>query len=306
MLLRLLFILLLIPTSHCKGSTDTSTVARVNEETISADDLRSRLHEYQVNLKDDPSPEGRAFRERVLNELIEEKVMLVEAGSRKLEVTPEELSRALKEVEKDYPGDSFNKALEGKRMTYPGWRDRMRLKLILEKVIAAVTKDVPPPSDASIAAYYREHEADFRRPEQVHLQQIVVKTSEDAQRILGELKRKKPFEELARTYSFTPEAGQGGDLGFVEKGVMPTALEKAFLKLPVGKVSSVIQTEYGYHVVRVLERRPEHSEPLVEAKPHIVRILTQRDREQKFSVWRRDVLSRAKVERNHALLEQIY
>jgi peptidyl-prolyl cis-trans isomerase C len=300
-----LFLLLLFPVAISAGSESDSVVAKVNSESISADELRSRLHEYQVNLKGAPSPEGQTFRERVLNELIEEKVMLAEAKSRSLDVSPEELDRALKDVEKDYSKESFDKQLSDKKISYSRWRSRMRLKLLLDKVIAAVTKEVPPPTEGAVAAYYRDHEPEFRRPEQVHLQQIVVKTAEDAKRIADELKKGKPFEQLARMHSFTPEASQGGDLGLVEKGVMPPAVEEAYLKLPVGKISSVIQTEYGFHVVRVLDRHPDHLEPLTEAKPQIVRTLTQQDREQKFSAWRRDVLSRAKIERNHALLEKI-
>lgn len=306
---RLVSLLLAIPfflsTTSCKGSTSDSTVARVNSEAITAEDLRGRLHEYQVNETPDSSPEARVFRKRVLNELIEERVLLAEAKSRNIVIQPAELNAALEEVEKDYGKSAFNKVLTDKRMTRARWRDRMRLKLTLDKVIQSITKDVQPPSDATIAAFYQKHPEQFQRPEQIHVAQIVVRTSEDGERILAELKKKTPFEELARTHSFTPEASQGGDLGFVEKGIMPPPLEKAFWKLRVGKTTPVIQTDYGYHVVRVLERRAKHLQTLEEAKPQILRVLTQRDREKTFSVWRREALSRAKIERNHALLEKI-
>lgn len=298
------FLPLLIPVAVGWGASSDSVVARVNGMPISADDLRARLHEYQANWKGDPSPEARAFRERVLNELIEERILLAEAEARKIEIRPEELEAALKSVERDYPGESFEKVLAEKRITYSRWRERMRLKLTLDKVVSDLTKEIPAPSEAAIRDYYRSHEAEFRHPEQVRAAQIVVKTAEDGARILEELKKGKPFEELARAHSFTPEAGQGGDLGFLERGVLPPPLEEAFWKLPAGKQTPVIQTDYGYHVVKVLERRPERTEPLEEARPRILKELTQMEREQKFSAWRREVLSRAKIEKNHALLEQ--
>jgi parvulin-like peptidyl-prolyl isomerase len=298
-------LVLLFPFAACAGSADRSTVARVNSEAISADEVSARLREYQANLKGEPSPEAKTFRDRVLNELIEERILLAEAEARNIEVTPDELRAALQEIEKDYPSGSFAKVLSEKRMTYARWRDRMKTKLTLNKVVAALTKEISPPSEAAVLDYYRKNEESFRRPEQVRVSQIVVRTPEDGKRILDELKKGKPFEMLARTYSFTPEAGQGGDLGFVEKGVLPASLEGAFWKLAAGKTTPVIPSEYGYHVVRVTERKPEHVETVDEARPRIVKVLTEREREDVFAVWRRNILGRARIEKNHALLDQI-
>ncbi|MFH1263824.1 MAG: peptidylprolyl isomerase [Pseudomonadota bacterium] len=301
---RTLALIFLFAASISHAGND-SIVARVNGDAISSDELRSRLHEYQTNLKGDPSPEAQEFRERVLNELIEEKILQVEARTRKVEVTAEELTRALKEVEKDYAGESFAKTLAEKKMSYSRWRERMRLKLLLDKVTLAITKDVPPPVEAAVVAYYAGHSEEFHHREQIHLQQIVVKTAEDAKRVEEELKKGRPFEELARAHSFTPEGMQGGDLGWVERGVMPTALEEVFVKLPVGKTSAIVQTDYGFHLVRVLERKAEHQDALSEVHAQIVRDLTRNERDQRFSAWKRDILSKAKIERNHALLDQI-
>ena len=291
----------------CTSSAERNAVARVNGETVTLDEFRSRMREYQVgnNRPLGPSEELLEFKKRVLNELVEEKMMLAEASRRKLEVSPEELDRTLKEVEHDYPSGELDETLKAKPMSKARFRERMRMKLLFEKLIAQVTKGIPLPSEDAIKRYYDTHPDDFRKEEQLHLQQIVVKTEEDGNKILEELKKDQTFESLAQTYSFTPESSQGGDLGFVNKGVMPSAIEDALAKLPIGKPSPVIATDYGFHVVRVLERKPAHQQSLDEAKPTIVRILTQADREKQLVAWREGVLSRAKIERNHVLLAEI-
>jgi peptidyl-prolyl cis-trans isomerase C len=292
----------------CSSSGERSVIARVDGESIRVEEFRSRMREYQLSGSRPlgATEEAMELKKQILNELIEEKVMLTEADRRKLEVTPVELDQALKDVTRDYPNGTFEEALKAKPMSMARWRERMRLKILLEKVITDITKGSPAPTEETVSSYYQTHTEEFHKSEQIHLQQIVVRTAEDGAKILDELKRGQPFETLAQTYSFTPEAAQGGDLGFVAKGIMPNAIEDAVAKLPVRKPSAVIASEYGFHVVQVLERKPARQLTLDEARPEIVRILTQVDREKRLANWREGVLSRAKIERNHALLAQIH
>jgi peptidyl-prolyl cis-trans isomerase C len=246
------------------------------------------------------------LKRRVLNELIEETALLAEAKKRNLEVTAEELDSALADITRDYTPESFDEQLKAQHLSKSRFRDRVRTRILIGKLIKSVAKGGAEPSAAAVEAFYKEHPDQFRKAEQTHLAQIVVKTQEDADRLLEELKGGASFEQLARDHSFTPEASQGGDLGFVPKGVMPAGVEEEMESLKIGKASRVVKTDYGFHILKIVERRPEHIETLEEARPGIASLLTEKDRDANYSAWRRELLSKAKIERNHGLLANIH
>ncbi len=298
--------LLLAPIS-CEAASENRIVAKVNGAEITKDDVVARLYEYRAGNESalGTPAESAALKDKVVRELIEESVMLAEAKKRKLSIAPDELEKAVREVTKDYPEGAFDEMLATQKMSRSRWRQRMETKLLLEKVTSAVTQGGSLPKLDAIETYYKTHMDDFRTQEQWHLVQIVLKSREDGDRILTELKSGKTFEELARAHSFTPEAAQGGDLGFLPRGAMPKPIEDALEKLAVGKVTGVVETEYGFHIVKILEKKPATILSLAEATPSIMRILTQEDREKRFATWRQEALSKAKIERNHGLLESI-
>lgn len=112
--------------------------------------------------------------------------------------------------------------------------------------------------------------------EQVHAQHILVADEETARKVLAELKAGKTFEELAAEYSQdTGSKANGGDLGWFPRGVMVAAFEEAAFSLAVGGVSEPVQSDFGYHIIKVLGRelRPLEAEML------------QQMQEQAFSEW---------------------
>ncbi len=293
--------------SGCSVSQKSNVVARVNGKNISARSFEDRLNEYRVGPHSAlmASPQNMELKKRVLNELIEEKVMLEEAEKQNIEVAPQDLEERMNVIQKDYPKGSFEKQLAQEKISLSRFRERIKLNILMEKVIEKVTENIPTPSAKDIELYYNEHQDEFSHEAQVHLKQIVVKTEEDGERILTELKKGVPFDVLAQNHSFTPEAAQGGDLGWVSVDILPEPIQKALPKLKKNHTSDVISTDYGFHIVTLLERKKPEKLTLEEATPLITPILTQKDREEKFAAWRRSILSKAKIERNHGLLAKI-
>ena len=121
-------------------------------------------------------------------------------------------------------------------------------------------------TEEQIRQYYEEHAADFVEPEQVHAQQIVVKGLDEAKRVQQQLWQGKKFPDLARRYSLSPDARVGGDLGFFARGTMPPAFDEVVFKLSVGGTSEVVSTEYGFHLFRVLEKKPGRKRELIEVR----------------------------------------
>lgn len=84
---------------------------------------------------------------------------------------------------------------------------------------------------------------------------ILVSSLEEANKVISELKNGKEFGELARKYSICPSGKQGGDLGFFSKGQMVKEFEDATFSLEVGGVSGPVKTQFGYHIIKVTEKK---------------------------------------------------
>lgn len=298
---------ILFAQAACRPKSDTSVVARVNGDSISVEEFKSRLSEYLVGTPEHlgPLPEDLVIRKNVLNELIEERVLLQEADRMKIEIASEDVEAHVKQTEKDYTGRAFEDFLHQQHMSRSRYKERIRIRLTLEALEREVTKSAQPPAANTIQKYYQDHGEAFRKGAEVNLQQIVVKTEEDAKNALEQIKNNVPFEEVARKLSFMPEAEKGGLIGWINLSSLPKELASQCAKVALQKVSEPIQTEYGFHVIKVLDRHPEKMLKPEEAAPEITRLLLEQEKEKLFSNYRKDVLSKIHVERNHALLSHL-
>jgi peptidyl-prolyl cis-trans isomerase C len=303
-----ILLLFALALTACHGSGERSLLATVNDQNIYAEEFRSRLQEYRMIAGAQTmsqSPDQIILKQKILNELIEERLLLSEAKKMGVEISPEVVEDALQRVMLDYPQESFESQLKLQRISRSRFKDRIRTNLMIEKLISSVTMTVRTPSNEEIQKYYEDHKALFALQEQFHLEQIVVKSDEDAQTVLAELSSGKSFGDLAREHSFSSDSGQGGDLGFVKKEEMPKPVGEAMEKLAIGKPSRAIASDYGFHILLLKEKRPARQRTIEEVTAEIVKRLTQTEREERFTSWRKELLSKAKIERNHGLLASI-
>ena len=133
-------------------------------------------------------------------------------------------------------------------------------------------------SDAQLRAAYSASMDNFRVPERVHVEHILIKTSgmNDADKkkalakaddILKQLQGGANFADLAKKYSDDPGSGQkGGDLGWLVHDQTVAAFDKAAFSLPVNQLSGIVTTEFGYHILKVLEKQSAHVTPFEEVK----------------------------------------
>jgi peptidyl-prolyl cis-trans isomerase D len=140
-------------------------------------------------------------------------------------------------------------------------------------------------TDAQVLAYYNAHKEDYRTPERVHARHILLSTANkpkdevpkiqaQAEALDKQLKAGADFAELAKKNSQDPgSAAKGGDLGWVSRGQMVKNFEDAVFTLKPNEISNVVSTEYGFHIIQVLEKQPAHLQTLDEVKPAIVATL---------------------------------
>jgi peptidyl-prolyl cis-trans isomerase C len=132
-------------------------------------------------------------------------------------------------------------------------------------------------SDAALQAYYTAHDSQFRTRARVKARHIVVKTRDEAEAARAEVVAGSPFEQVASRLNIDPSRDKGGDLGWVPKGIMVKPFEDGLFALRAGELSAVIQTSFGFHVVRAEEVDPGQLQPFDTVKDDVKqRVLSDR------------------------------
>jgi peptidyl-prolyl cis-trans isomerase C len=139
----------------------------------------------------------------------------------------------------------------------------------------------------------------------VHCLQIAVRTPDEAKSVLDQLRAGTSFDKLARQVSISPDGRQGGDLGWFAKGTMPKAFDDACFSLGTGKISGVVQSPYGFHVFKLLGRRPAKAHPFKEVQAEAERRATADKRAQAERQLLDQVRSSAEIKINDAALAQV-
>lgn len=270
----LLALVLILPgcPQQQKPSQDPAVVATINGEVIKRVDFERLLaREAQAMEGNGPrTPEQVEPYKTALLETLTERVLLLQAAAAAgVTVTTEEVDRRVLALSSEYPAGTFDEALAKSQTSRAALTRSTREQLTIEKLLTQQVHSRVAVTEEQISQYYEEHQGDFLEPEQVHAQQIVVKGLDEAKRVQAQLWQGKKFPDLARRYSLSPDARVGGDLGFFARGTMPPAFDEVVFKLNVGGTSEVVSTEYGFHLFRVVEKKPARKRELLEVRGSI-------------------------------------
>ncbi len=255
-----------------KPSQDPAVVATINGEVIKRVDFERLLaREAQAMEGNGPrTPEQVEPYKTALLETLTARVLLLQAAAAAgVTVTTEEVDRRVLALSSEYPAGTFDEALAKSQTSRAALTRSTREQLTIEKLLTQQVHSRVAVTEEQISQYYEEHQGDFLEPEQVHAQQIVVKGLDEAKRVQAQLWQGKKFPDLARRYSLSPDARVGGDLGFFARGTMPPAFDEVVFKLNVGGTSEVVSTEYGFHLFRVVEKKPARKRELIEVRGSI-------------------------------------
>lgn len=281
----------------------TAVAATVNGEVIYAREVENEVtvvaKQYGIDLaKADGSQQRQEISRVILDQLIEQRLILQEARARNAMPTEVQVESQLQELKKSFPTEAdFTTALAQRNLTVTTLRDRVRTNLAVRNLIAKVAPVTV--SDAEVEQYFNAHRAEFDRPEQVHVRHILLGTDSEARLILARLKRgTDSFEALAQQYSKDPGSRtQGGDLGFISADKVVAPFAKAAFALQPKQISDIVQTQFGYHIIQLLERRPPQPASLDQVRDQVRGLLQGRKQEEAFGEWLKALKARAKITR---------
>jgi len=220
------------------------------------------------------------LRRTVLDQLIVRLILLRAAREAKIAVSADEVDRELMRLRLDYAPERFNEVMSQGGQSLADLQKSTAARLTIQKLLREQVYSRVGVTEQEIRAYYEEHLADFHQPDEVRAAQIVVRTAEQAKSIEQRIRSGKDFGEMARTYSLSPDAKRGGDLGYFPRGEMPRQFDQVIFKLRMNQVSSVVRSDYGFHLFKLLARRPARQRTLLEVKSQIEQRLASEKREQ--------------------------
>lgn len=266
----------LVPGFPTSAQVMDRIVAVVGDEIILLSELQARLQlaSIQMQIKPDDVEALNKLRGPILQELVNEKLILVQARRDSIKVDPQEVDGALEaQIQriKEQLGseEAFQEQLASEGLTLQllkkRYRPQIRNQLLREKLIRQKLATVTVSSKEVMDFYQAYRDSLPVQGESVRLSHLMLtitpgeeekrKAYQKAKEILAKARGGENFADLARAYSQGPSAKQGGDLGYFSRGEMVPEFEEAAFALNPGEISDVVETMYGYHIIKCEDRR---------------------------------------------------
>lgn len=253
-----------VSVGFCKSS---EVIAKVNGKEITQADLDEKLSklppQYQEFYKTEDG------KKRFLSQYLDQLALVAEAKKKKFNKN-KEFIKELKEVE-----------------------ENMLVAYLVKKEIEEKVKV----SKRDIKKYYKDHKKEYVASEQVLARHILVKTKADADQVKKELDGGADFVALAKQKSIGPSGPRGGYLGWFGKGAMVPEFEKAAFSLLKGAVSKPVKTQFGYHIIKVEDRKKAKQKSLEDASADIERILLESKKKEMIDSYLESIRKKYKVEK---------
>lgn len=286
-------------------------IARVNGDAVNRPEFERAVKALEAQAGGPVPPDRRdAIYRQVLDQLVAFKLLSQEARARHVAIPDTEVESRVGEIRKQFPNEqAFTAALAERQMTPDALKTDIRQQLQAMKMVDTEVKPSVQVGDKEIGEFYQKNPDKFQEPEAVHTAHILIrlpekaddatkkKARDDVEKVSRELKKKgADFAALAKKYSQDSSAVNGGDLGFVAKGQTVPAFEQAAFALQPGQISAVIETPFGFHIIKAMERRPGRTVPLEEVKAQVGQFLTQEQMQEKTNAYIEKLKAKAKVE----------
>jgi len=270
----LLSLAVLVSLSGCGGHSDKEILVRIDKKhTITLKDFNDRITRLPKRYQDVIKKNKRQF----LDEVVIDVLLYNEALRQKLE-RDEDVKKVMEEAKK---------------------------KIIIARLLQGDVEEKITVSDKEIEEYYSANKEKFAMPEVFRASHILVKTNEEARGVLAELSNGANFEELARARSVDPTSKIGGDIGYFTKGQLVPEIEEACFNMQVGEISGVVKTKFGYHVIKLTERRPPHVKNLSEVRDTVRQSLQRLKKRAHFIKYVAKLKEKATISINEKLLDDI-
>lgn len=289
-------------------------MAKVNDEIITLSQVQEEGYPLLAKLQTEFSGEELRARQQlveqqVLERIIDRILQVQQARKRGLTVSAQEVDAALQDIirQNNLTEEEFKRILAEEDIDYLEYRTHIEEQLLVSRLLNIEVRSKIRVDLKEIEEYYQRHRNQYGGEMQFRVRHILFLTNgsngtmekarENAQIVLEKLRNGEDFVTLARLYSQDPSASSGGDLGFLKQGEMLPAFEEALKRLEVGEISEPIQTKYGFHIIRLEEKRGGEQKPLEAVRAEIENLLINQKMQRRYEEWMKELRDAAYIER---------
>jgi peptidyl-prolyl cis-trans isomerase C len=286
-------------------------IARVNGVAIDRNELERAVKslEGQAGGPVPPAKRDEIYRQLV-DQLVGLKLLSQESVAKKVAVPDADVDGQVAKIRGNFPNEqAFTAALAERQMTLEKLKGEIRQQMQAMKVVEAEIAPSVTVTDADVSDFYTKNPEKFQELEAVHASHILIRTPDaadqaakkkalaEAQSVLAEIKKGGDFATLAKQHSQDAgSAANGGDLGFVPRGQTVPVFEQAAFALKPGQMSGIVESPYGYHIIKVVAHRDARTVPLQEVKPQVTEFLKQQKMQEKTAAYVEKLKAKAKIE----------
>lgn len=286
--------------------------AKVNSEIITLSAIEERADILGQKYVGAPvSISEQDLLKEALNMIIEEKLQIQEGKKFGFVIDEDAVDAAVEEIKKknNLADGQLLEMLKREGRTLKSYKNHIRDQIMVSKITRFEIGNRVKVSEKSIIKYYKKNQKEFWEEGKVrarHILFISERGSSDeksrrsklrqAKKVLNEIRKGNDFSKLAMKYSEDISASSGGDVGFVKRGKMVREFEEVVFSLKPGQISDIVETEYGYHIIKVDEVLPGKTLTLKDVKNRIHKILSMQKQKQVYDDWINELKKSAFIE----------
>lgn len=305
---------LVLPSAAVQAGTPSAKVAVVNGVMISQDDFTRELTRVKQQLartgKTPDGPQLVALKEKVLESLLNIELLYQESQKKGIQVEEASIIEQINTVKKRFPDEeTYRSTLRRMELSESELKIQVEKGLAIQQLIDKQFVDKTSIPNAEVKAFYDANPKSFRQPEQVRASHILIKVDPQADKskkmtarqelskIRDRITKGEDFAALAKESSQGPSRDKGGDLGYVRRGQMVKPFEEAAFSLKPGEVSQIVETRFGFHIIKVTEKKPETTLAYKDVQERIHQYLKQQKINQEVDLYIEKLKENAKIER---------
>lgn len=292
-----------------------NVVLTVDGTPIKENDVREMMiSRYGRQLQQMP-PEQLAMvqqqmQQMILTDLISKTLLLNAAEKEGFEASEEDVAKEIEEISERIPeGQTFEDFAKSAGVDIDRIKSQIADDTKIRKLIDKVTEDIKKPAEEDVKKYYDEHPDEFSQKESVSASHILLSTQEaaddaavaevkaEAEKLKAQLGEEdgKSFEELATAHSDCPSKAQGGSLGEFGRGQMVPEFEEAAFSQKVGEVGEPIKTQFGYHIIKVTEKKEAKKMPYAEVQEELATNLFEQAKGEEVKSYLTELRNKANI-----------
>lgn len=231
-----------------------------------------------------------------LYELAEEMILNEIAQKSGITVNDVEIFKEIESIKESYTENSFNEMLDLQSMNLGDLQETIRKRLVIKRVLDEKVYSEIKINDDEIKAYYKMFKNSFHKPEEFKIEQITFHDEAKAKDILGKIKSgEMDFESAVKDYSSSQDDFGADGTGYVPKSGLPEEFEAALESMKPGVVSGIINTAFGYHILKLIDKHDERTPSFDEVKEEIDRVLREKKEKNAYDKFMSNYKKEKKV-----------